>query len=180
MIGAAGEARHVWSHHTCIAIFLAAMRHFRDALRALGWPCCSLALDQPSLPDSLGERLAWAPTGLQPQELRLCEPGEWRVLALVQEAAGAVEVPIRIEFAQHFMCSPQEFARSGRRQGRAAHGAVLPRDAAPPPRADGGERAGRRAPRTAMMVRNLARLSVGERDAIRQEAPCMLSHLDTL
>ena len=32
------EATHVWSHKARIALFLAAMRHFRDALRGRGVP----------------------------------------------------------------------------------------------------------------------------------------------
>ena len=35
MAEVAGEATHVWSHRARIALFLAAMRHFRDALHEL-------------------------------------------------------------------------------------------------------------------------------------------------
>lgn len=31
------ESTHVWSHQARIAVFLSAMRHFRDELRACGW-----------------------------------------------------------------------------------------------------------------------------------------------
>jgi deoxyribodipyrimidine photolyase-related protein len=116
MVEAAGEARHVWSHQARIALFLAAMRHFRDELLARGWPCCYLAVDDDSLPQALGERLAWAIETLQPQELRLCEPGEWRLQALVQDTAAAAGVALRIEADTHFLCSRQSFAHWAGRQ----------------------------------------------------------------
>ena len=37
MIEAPGEATHVWSHKARIALFLSAMRHFRDELRERGF-----------------------------------------------------------------------------------------------------------------------------------------------
>ena len=37
MAEAAHESTKVWSHRARIAVFLAAMRHFRDARRAEGW-----------------------------------------------------------------------------------------------------------------------------------------------
>ena len=36
MAEVAGESTHVWTHKARIAVFLAAMRHFRDALRREG------------------------------------------------------------------------------------------------------------------------------------------------
>ena len=38
MAEVAQEATQVWSSQPRIALFLSAMRHFRDALRARGWP----------------------------------------------------------------------------------------------------------------------------------------------
>ena len=38
MAEVAGEATHVWNSKARIAVFLASMRHFRDRLRARGWP----------------------------------------------------------------------------------------------------------------------------------------------
>jgi deoxyribodipyrimidine photolyase-related protein len=37
MCEAPAESGYVWSHKARIAVFLSAMRHFRDALRARGW-----------------------------------------------------------------------------------------------------------------------------------------------
>ena len=79
MIEAAGEATHVWSHKARIAVFLSAMRHFRDELRARGFTVHYIGLlDEASTP-ALIDRLAGALTRLAPRRLRLAEPGEWRL-----------------------------------------------------------------------------------------------------
>ncbi len=140
MVEADGEAHHVWSHQARIAIFLSAMRHFRDAVLARGWPCTYLAVDDPGLPGDLGGRLAGALARWQPQQLRLCEPGEWRILALVQDAAAAADVPCQVLEDTHFMCSRQQFvAWAGRkrelrmeffyRDMRRRHGVLMEGDA---------------------------------------------------
>jgi deoxyribodipyrimidine photolyase-related protein len=109
MIEAASEATQVWSHKARIAIFLAAMRHFRGELEARGWPCLYIALaDLETL--SFSERLTQALHGLQPEMLIACEPGEWRMLALVQDAAASCGVPLAIKADTHFLCSREDFA----------------------------------------------------------------------
>jgi hypothetical protein len=47
MAEVAEEATHVWSHKARIAIFLSAMRHFRDWLRQQGYTVHYHALDDP-------------------------------------------------------------------------------------------------------------------------------------
>ena len=46
MCEASGEATHVWSAKPRVAIFLAAMRHFRDELRARGFTVIYRELDK--------------------------------------------------------------------------------------------------------------------------------------
>jgi deoxyribodipyrimidine photolyase-related protein len=77
MAEVSGEAEHVWLHKARIAIFLAAVRHFRDELRARGVTVHYTELDAgrarppgaptpvsdgrpggPSLPMTFGEALA--------------------------------------------------------------------------------------------------------------------------
>jgi deoxyribodipyrimidine photolyase-related protein len=48
MAEVAEEATHVWSHKARIAIFLSAMRHFRDWLRQQGYTVHYHALDDSS------------------------------------------------------------------------------------------------------------------------------------
>jgi deoxyribodipyrimidine photolyase-related protein len=111
MIEAASEAEAVWSHQARIALFLSAMRHFKEELAHEGWPCDYLALGTPGLPDTFAERLAHMLAALAPEELAVCEPGEWRVLALVQDTAAAAGVPLRVLADTHFICSREDFAR---------------------------------------------------------------------
>ena len=111
MIEAASEATHVWSHQARIALFLSAMRHFHAELQARGWPCIYLAPGAPDLPDRFDQRLAGILAQVQPQELAVCEPGEWRMLALVQDTAAAAGVPLQVHADTHFLCSREEFAR---------------------------------------------------------------------
>lgn len=109
MIEAPGESTQVWSHKARIALFLSAMRHFRDELAAQGWPVHYVALaDSPLL--SFSERFVQALRGLQPEVIVTCEPGEWRVLALVQDAAAACDVPLDVRPDTHFLCNREEFA----------------------------------------------------------------------
>lgn len=106
------EAEQVWSHKARIAIFLAAMRHFRDELRARG-----ITVHYTELADStLGEELAKSVRHLRPERVIVVEPGEWRVEADLKQAAPGLEIrPDR-----HFLCSREEFTAhaAGRKQLR--------------------------------------------------------------
>lgn len=68
MTEASGEATAVWSHRARIAVFLSAMRHFRDALQDACLPLTYLALDNPSFAAALlPERPAQGLDALKPQ-----------------------------------------------------------------------------------------------------------------
>ncbi len=109
MIEAPGEAAHVWSVKPRIAIFLSAMRHFRDELRARGIVVHYVALEDDGEPDSLPERLGRALARLQPRRLRLVEAGEWRVARDIEDVARATGVELQIDADRHFFCSRDEF-----------------------------------------------------------------------
>ena len=111
MIEAPGEGMHVWSHKARIAIFLAAMRHRRDDLRAAGTPLHYIALDDADEPDDLLERLARALQRLRPQTLRLVEAGEWRLEQGIAAAARDASVTLQAVDDRHFLCSRADFAR---------------------------------------------------------------------
>lgn len=95
------EAEHVWSHKARIALFLSAMRHFRDSLRARG-----IRVEYRELArSSLGAELANALRSLRPERAIVVEPGERRVLEELLRAAPDLEVrPDR-----HFLASREEF-----------------------------------------------------------------------
>jgi deoxyribodipyrimidine photolyase-related protein len=111
MIEAPGEGRHVWSHKARITIFLSAMRHFRNELCGRGFEVHYISLaDHPDLP-GLPERLSRALAELKPQQLRLAEPGEWRLEQAIMQTAAQAGVPLRLLDDPHFLCSRADFAR---------------------------------------------------------------------
>lgn len=102
MAEVAAEAEHVWSHKARIVLFLAAMRHFRDELRARG-----ITVHYRELVDStFGAELARSIRQLQPQKVIVVEPGEWRVEQELTRAAPGLE----IRADRHFLCTKAEFA----------------------------------------------------------------------
>jgi deoxyribodipyrimidine photolyase-related protein len=108
MIEAPGEGAHVWSHKARIALFLSAMRHFAAELGRAGLGVDYVGLDDADEP-SLGGRLRYALGRHEPDRLVVCEPGEWRVLAALQDAASDAGVPLEIRPDAHFLCSTEEF-----------------------------------------------------------------------
>ncbi|MEQ1682361.1 MAG: cryptochrome/photolyase family protein [Burkholderiaceae bacterium] len=117
MIEAPGEATHVWSHQARIALFLSAMRHFRDELRERGFTVHYIALgDSPctDLPGRLREQLQ----GLRPSTLRLTEAGEWRLQQDIAAVANETGVALRVLDDTHFLCSRADFTRWSSKYGR--------------------------------------------------------------
>ena len=128
MAEVAGESTHVWTHKARIAVFLAAMRHFRDRLTGEG-----IEVDYTELPrgprkgepGTLAAALAaslrrQAKAGWIPERLVVVEPGEWRVREALREAAAAAGLPLEIRTDRHFFSTPEEFAAhaKGRKQLR--------------------------------------------------------------
>jgi len=94
MIEALGEARHFWSHNARIAVFLSAMRHFVDTLRATGFRVRYLRVDD-DLPDGLPARFDHFLASHAPTRIRMCEPGERRPAFRRRATAGVRAVPGR-------------------------------------------------------------------------------------
>ena len=128
MAEVAEESTHVWTHKARIAVFLAAMRHFRDALHADG-----LAVDYTELaakpragePASLAAALAASVAAARkakraPEKLVVVEPGEWRVRQALEAAAREAGLPLEIRTDRHFFTTADEFAAhaEGRKQLR--------------------------------------------------------------
>jgi len=128
MAEVAEESTHVWTHKARIAVFLSAMRHFRDALVADG-----IAVDYTELaakpragePASLPAALAASLTAARktkrlPEKLVVVEPGEWRVRQALEAAAREAGLPLEIRTDRHFFTSADDFAAhaKGRKQLR--------------------------------------------------------------
>ena len=112
MAEVSAESEEVWSHQARIALFLSAMRHFRDDLRARGRDVVYVELSE----STLGAELAKAVDRLRPERVVGVEPGEWRVREELIAAVPGLEIlPDR-----HFLCSTAQFGKwaEGRRQLR--------------------------------------------------------------
>lgn len=111
MVEAPVEATLVWNHKARIALFLAAMRHHAELLRARGWSVSYLATDQHPHA-SLYEAWQAEIERLQPQRVSICEPGEWRLLQQVQQLktwAGGRNCRVVVQEDSHFLISATEF-----------------------------------------------------------------------
>lgn len=122
MAEVAEESEHVWSHKARIALFLSAMRHFRDAQSAAGRVVHYRELGSHDAP-SLAAALAADLLRLRPARVVFVRPGDWRVAqalaAVVREAGVALEE----REDGHFLCSVSDFARwaAGRKELRLEH-----------------------------------------------------------
>lgn len=108
MAEVAEEATHVPAHKARIALYWSAMRHFRQSLEAAGLTVIYRAIGEHDLLD-LEEALAHDLHALRPRQVVVCEPGEWRVQAQLDGAAGQVGVPLEVRTDRHFLCSTERF-----------------------------------------------------------------------
>jgi deoxyribodipyrimidine photolyase-related protein len=122
MAEVAGEATSVWSHQARIALFLSAMRHFRQEAQAAGLGVRYLELGTHGHA-SLEEALAADLRELKPARVVLTRPGEHRVGTLVEAACRRCSTELVVEEDPHFLCTPAEFVEwaGGRKQARLEH-----------------------------------------------------------
>jgi len=97
-------------HHRQKILFLfAAMRHFAQRLKNLGYQVHYTALDDPANTQSLiseWERIARV---YQCSKIILTEPGEWRLKAAIVSWMQKVKITIQCLEDDRFLCSHQEF-----------------------------------------------------------------------
>ncbi len=120
MAEVARESEHVPSAKPRIALFLSAMRHFRDARRAAGVTVHYTEINDSRNTQTLAGELRRAVNTLRPAGLIVTEPGEHRVWHDLETAAGELGQPLDIRADRHFLCSLDEFRRhaAGRKQLR--------------------------------------------------------------
>jgi len=108
MAEVSSESTHVWSHKARIALFLSAMRHFRDELLRQG-----VNVHYTELRDStLGQELRRSVQTFRPQKVMVVEPGEWRVQYELKHALPELQIIPD----QYFLCSREEFASHASRR----------------------------------------------------------------
>ncbi len=114
------EATHVWSHKARIAIFLSAMRHFRDALLKKGFPLEYRTLDDPGNKGSLTAELGQTLAAANPERIIMVNPGEHRVAEAIRREACRRKTELEVRPDRHFLSSRQDFAdhAAGRKQLR--------------------------------------------------------------
>ncbi|MEN9675179.1 MAG: hypothetical protein RIS76_1075 [Verrucomicrobiota bacterium] len=120
MAEVAEESEHVWTGKQRIALFLSAMRHFRDSQRQLGRRVHYVELDQPGNTQTLAGELLRAVAALKPERIVMTEAGEWRVQEAMTTAARLAGLPLEVRVDRHFFQTRAEFAAhaKGRKQLR--------------------------------------------------------------
>jgi len=116
MAEVAEESTHVWSSKPRTVMFLAAMRHFAQALcaHAAGRPLHYTRLEDAANHGSLQAQLQADITRLRPTGLVMTAPGDWRVLQAIKRLAQAHGLPLDIREDRHFYCSVRDFAAHAR------------------------------------------------------------------
>ncbi len=104
------ESTHVWSSKQRTTLFLSAMRHFAQELRAAGRPLRYIKLEDNSPHQSLAAQLQADIVALQPQQLVMTAPGDWRVWQAIKQVAASADVPLDVREDRHFYCTVLEFA----------------------------------------------------------------------
>lgn len=113
------ESTHVWSSKPRTVMFLAAMRHFAEALRHAGRPLHYRKLDAASAVetgDSLAAQLLTDIRRLAPSALVMTAPGDWRVLRALRQVAHTEGLPLDIREDRHFYGTVRDFAAHARGQ----------------------------------------------------------------
>ena len=108
------ESTHVWSSKPRMALFLSAMRHHREALRARGWTVDYRCLEDAGNRGSLPAELTAALARHSPELLVMTAPGDWRVLDALKRVATDTGVSLEIREDRHFFSTVREFAAHAR------------------------------------------------------------------
>jgi deoxyribodipyrimidine photolyase-related protein len=116
MAEVAGEADYVPHHPKKIAFLFAAMRKFAARLRERGWQVAYTELDDPDNAGSIAGELLRRAEQTGAASVLATEPGEWRLIDLLNRA------PIEVEILpdDRFLASHEDFERwaAGRKQLR--------------------------------------------------------------
>jgi deoxyribodipyrimidine photolyase-related protein len=104
------ESTHVWSGKQRIALFLSAMRHFAQALRAAGRPLHYTLMEAADNRGSLAAELQAALATLTPQRVVMTAPGDWRVWQSLKAVVAGAGLALEVCEDRHFYTTVREFA----------------------------------------------------------------------
>ncbi len=110
MMEVAGESQHVPSHVQRTTLFLSAMRHFAAALIKRKIRVRYINLEDPENTGAFESELTRAVTTLKPTQIVCTQPGEWRVLTILERVGDATGIPLTILPDEHFLTTVEEFA----------------------------------------------------------------------
>ena len=102
------EATHVRSHKARIALFLSAMRHFREDLLARGLPVHYLTLESHAYP-SLAAALSALLEGRRPRQVIMQRAGDWRVQQSLVETVARTGLVLQVVESSRFLITPDDF-----------------------------------------------------------------------
>ncbi len=103
------EASYVPQHKQRIALFFAAMRHFRDRQREAGRTVHYRELTDRDNRGNFADEIAERIRSLRPERLIAVEPGDWRVREILKETAHRHGVELDLREDEHFLCSREQF-----------------------------------------------------------------------
>lgn len=120
MAEVAGESQYVWSAKQRIALFLAAMRHFRDELKADGYRVAYRQIDEKPSRSGLGAALEAFLGASKFEKVVMSWPGEYRLIEELRAACSKAGVEIELLEDGSFLCSRDTFTAhaEGRKQLR--------------------------------------------------------------
>lgn len=105
------EATYVRHHKQKLVLYFSAMRHFAGILRKEGFCVEYVSLDCPENVGSLTGELERAVGRLKPDAIVVTEPGEYRILAAMNDWETLLGLPVEIRQDDRFFCSRTEFAK---------------------------------------------------------------------
>lgn len=104
------ETTYVWHHPKKIAFLFSAMRHFAETLRQEGYRVHYSELDDPANTQNLTSEIQRIAVQHNAKRIVCTEPGEWRVLQLMQAWEKDLGIACEIRPDTRFLCNHETFA----------------------------------------------------------------------
>ncbi|WP_026940601.1 cryptochrome/photolyase family protein [Hellea balneolensis] len=120
MMEVRGEADTVPHHRKKLIFLFSAMRHFADELKERGWSVDYIALNDVENTGNFTSEIKRAMSRHDIEQIRLCEPSEYRVLETVKSWQEELSIPTTIMPDHRFIADHDEFETwaEGRKQYR--------------------------------------------------------------